>query len=85
MRGALRRLVLALAVVLVASPALAHRLKLFATVGDGAISGYGFFIGGGRPQGATIVIRAAPGPQVWRAPTRAHGTLARTPGAPGHF
>ncbi len=30
-------------------PALAHRLKVFATLRDGAISGYGFFVGGGRP------------------------------------
>ena len=85
MRGALRLLVLALAVVLVASPALAHRLKLFATVGDGVISGYGFFIGGGRPQGATIVIRDAAGAEVWRGATGADGTFAWTPGAPGDF
>ncbi|MBZ4023113.1 cobalamin biosynthesis protein CbiL [Rhodobacter sp. TJ_12] len=34
-----------------ASPAAAHGMKVFAKVVGGEVSGYGFFIGGGRPQG----------------------------------
>lgn len=35
-----------------ASPAAAHSLRLFARVLGAEVSGYGFFIGGGRPAGA---------------------------------
>lgn len=50
------RLLLALALLLgVAQPALAHRLKVFATVEGGAVSGYAFFVGGGRAKGALWV------------------------------
>lgn len=44
--------VLFLALIL-ASPAAAHGLKVFATVEGDRVSGYGFFIGGGRPKGAS--------------------------------
>ncbi|SLN19857.1 hypothetical protein AQS8620_00493 [Aquimixticola soesokkakensis] len=47
----IRALVL-LCALLVASPAFAHKLKVFATLTDRTVSGYAFFIGGGRAQGA---------------------------------
>jgi nickel transport protein len=66
-------------------PAAAHRLKLFATVDDGAIAGYGFFIGGGRPQGATLVIRDSAGADVFRGATDDTGAFSWRPPAPGDF
>lgn len=82
----IRRLALALVLVLAATaPAAAHRLKLFATVEGDTIAGYAFFIGGGRPQGADIVIRDAAGQVVHRTATDAQGGFAWTPPAPGDF
>lgn len=47
------RLVLAIVLSLLSvQPALAHKLKVFATVEGEAVTGYAFFIGGGRAQGA---------------------------------
>ena len=47
----MRRLLIALFVVLAcASPAAAHKLKLFAAIEGDTIAGYAFFIGGGRAQ-----------------------------------
>ncbi|PTV95473.1 nickel transport protein [Rhodobacter aestuarii] len=40
-----------IATMAIASPAAAHGMKVFAKVVGGEVSGYGFFIGGGRPQG----------------------------------
>ncbi|MBB4120249.1 cobalamin biosynthesis protein CbiL [Martelella radicis] len=45
-------LALLLAMFVSAHPALAHSLRVFATVEGREIVGYGFFVGGGRPQGA---------------------------------
>jgi nickel transport protein len=39
---------------LAAAPAEAHRLRVFATVEAGAIEGYAFFVGGGRPADAAV-------------------------------
>lgn len=48
------RVLLALVLALMlASPAAAHSLRVFAQVLEGQVSGYGFFIGGGRPAGAS--------------------------------
>jgi len=38
--------------LLLASPAAAHGLKVFASVEGERVTGYAFFIGGGRPKGA---------------------------------
>lgn len=77
---------LALALLLVAAqPAGAHRLKVFATVDDGAIAGYAFFIGGGRPQAATIVIRDAEGRELYRGVTDAQGIFAWRAPQPADF
>lgn len=48
-----------------AGPAQAHKLKVFATVEGGEVTGYAFFIGGGRAAGA-----------VWTAKDPAGATLA---------
>ncbi|PWR23140.1 cobalamin biosynthesis protein CbiM [Zavarzinia compransoris] len=82
----MRRLLIACAmVVAAASPAAAHRLKLFATVEDGTISGYAFFIGGGRPQGAALVIRGSAGTELYRTDTDAEGRFAWKPAGPDRF
>jgi nickel transport protein len=57
----------------------AHRLKLFATVEDGTVSGYAFFIGGGRPEGAALVIRDGEGRELYRGTTDAAGTFSWRP------
>ena len=47
----MRRLLFALILVLAAaSPAMAHKLKIFAAVEGNTVAGYAFFIGGGRAQ-----------------------------------
>ncbi|MFD2172580.1 cobalamin biosynthesis protein CbiL [Rhodobacter lacus] len=45
------RALLLFAALLAASPASAHGMKVFAKVVGDQVSGYGFFIGGGRPEG----------------------------------
>lgn len=61
-----------LAVALV-GPASAHKLKVFATVEGGAITGYAFFIGGGRPEGSSWVAKDAQGAQIAAGETDAEG------------
>jgi nickel transport protein len=51
------RVFLVLLSVLIAGPATAHSLRLFAKVDGAAVSGYAFFIGGGRPVGVTWVAK----------------------------
>ncbi len=46
------RLAWVLIAAVLAAPAHAHSLKLFARVADGQIDGYAFFVGSGRPSGA---------------------------------
>ena len=58
----IRALVLTLALVLAAAaPAAAHKLKVFATVTGDAVTGYAFFIGGGRAKGTPWTAKAADG------------------------
>lgn len=57
----------------------AHRLKLFATVEDGVVHGYGFFIGGGRPGEAQLRIRNAAGVDLFRGPTGPDGSFTFKP------
>jgi hypothetical protein len=40
-------------------PAAAHRLKLFLTTDAGDLTGYAFFVGGGRPEGVELVVTDA--------------------------
>lgn len=63
--------------------AAAHQLKLFATVEGGTVSGYGFFVGGGRA--ATALVSAAAGevPVVAGLPVEADGSFAFPYDGPG--
>jgi nickel transport protein len=65
-------LVLALGV----SPAAAHKLRVFALAEGAVVSGYGFFVGGGRTNGATVTLlgEGAPTP-VSTQPAGADGTF----------
>ncbi|SNS90528.1 nickel transport protein [[Luteovulum] sphaeroides subsp. megalophilum] len=55
----MRRALLLLLALLLAGPAAAHSLRLFAKVEGRKVSGYGFFVGGGRPRGADWSARMA--------------------------
>ncbi len=82
--AALRRPLAALAValalvVMAASSAEAHRLKMFVTAEDGEISGYAFFIGGGRPEGVDFVVKTAAGAEVFRGKTDDQGNFRWRP------
>jgi nickel transport protein len=82
----MNRLAAALAVLLLfALPAEAHRLKLFAQATGENIAGYGFFIGGGRPQGADLVVTTPDGKEVSRLKTGTDGGFSFTPPAPGRY
>ena len=61
------------ALSLMTSGAEAHRLKLFATLEDGTISGYAFFVGSGRAQDADLRISDATGKEVAALRTDAKG------------
>ncbi|WP_026783490.1 hypothetical protein [Pleomorphomonas koreensis] len=81
------RLAAALAALLLlfALPAEAHRLKLFAQATGENIAGYGFFIGGGRPQGADLLVTMPDGTEVSRLKTGADGGFSFAPPAPGRY
>lgn len=66
------------------APAQAHRLKLFATVESGAISGFAFFVGSGRAHGADLVFTGQDG-QTHRMQTDETGAFQWTPPAPQSF
>lgn len=51
------RVFLVLLSILIAGPATAHSLRLFAKVEGDKVSGYAFFIGGGRPAGVNWVAK----------------------------
>lgn len=56
----IRALVLALAVSVAAvAPAAAHKLRVFATVEGDAVTGYAFFVGGGRARGTPWTATSA--------------------------
>jgi nickel transport protein len=77
-RAVVVALVLAVLVVVAATPAEAHRLRVFATVESGVIEGYAFFVGGGRPEGAAVrFVRA--GELVHATTTDAAGAFAWRP------
>lgn len=78
----MRRIVLFLILVSVSTGASAHKLKVFATVDGSAIAGYAFFIGGGRPQDATLIIQDAEGQELYRGSTDDTGTYSWQPPQP---
>lgn len=80
LRRHLARVAVALAVLLAfAGAAEAHRLKMFVTAEDGEISGYAFFIGGGRPEGVAFVVKDAAGAEVFRGKTDDQGNFRWRP------
>lgn len=78
-------LALVLAGLLLPVPALAHRLKVFAAVEDGAIEGYGFFIGGGRPMAALVEIADATGAVQFHGTTDGEGRFRWVVPAPADY
>lgn len=66
------RALLFLLALLLSGPAAAHSLRLFAKVEGREVSGYGFFVGGGRPHGADWSARMA-GLPLARGETDAEG------------
>ena len=71
-----RLLISVFALSLMMSGAEAHRLKLFATLEDGTISGYAFFVGSGRAQDADLRITDANGKEVAALRTDAKGAYS---------
>lgn len=55
----MRRALFLLALLCAASPAWAHKIKLFATAEGTTIAGYAYFSGGGRAQEAAVAAAAA--------------------------
>ena len=79
----MRFLFIALAsLALFASPANAHKLKVFATVKGDHIAGYAFFIGGGRAQGTKWIAKDASGAIVAEGTTDMEGTYDFAPPNP---
>jgi nickel transport protein len=64
--------------------ASAHRLKLFVTVEDGALSGYAFFVGGGRPEDVDFIVKKDGG-EVFRGKTDSQGNFRWKPNAPANY
>ncbi len=64
-------------------PAAAHQLKLFATVEAGTVSGYGFFVGGGRALTAVVTATAGEEPVVAGVPVDDDGSFAFPYAGPG--
>lgn len=82
----IRRVATALiTLVVLAVPAEAHRLKLFAQVTGGTIAGYVFYIGGGRPEGADILVATPEGKEIGRLKTGKGGAFTFTPSKPGRY
>lgn len=81
----MRALLVLVFLLLAAKPADAHRLKVFATVEDGTVGGYGFFIGGGRPEQATIIVQDGVGTELYRGKTDDAGAFAWRPEHGGDF
>lgn len=78
----MKPLALALILAVLASPAAAHRLKLFATVEGQAVTGYAFFVGGGRAQGSDWTAQDAGGARIAAGKTDPEGRYRFTPPAP---
>jgi nickel transport protein len=66
---------LALTGLLLATPAHAHKLKVFAAVDGDAISGYAYFFGGGRAVNSRVVVSQPNGQPVAELTTDAEGVF----------
>jgi nickel transport protein len=64
------------------SPAHAHRLRVFATVEQGVITGYAYFVGGARATGASVVFRDSERRELHRTTADAKGGFSWTPAKP---
>lgn len=80
MRAGFAALLLLAAVA--AAPAAAHRLRLFATVADGAVTGFAFFTGGIRPAGLRLIVSDGDGTVLFEGVTSADGSFRWEPPAP---
>lgn len=79
----MRRLLLAAILALAAvQPALAHKLKVFATVEGNAVTGYAFFIGGGRAMGAKWTAVEGKDTPLAEGRTDDHGGFSLVPPQP---
>lgn len=72
------RILLLLLTLFVANPAMAHGLKVFASAGPGEVTGYAFFIGGGRAMGAGWVATDAAGAEIGTGKTDDQGAFRVT-------
>ena len=68
--------------LLAMSPAHAHRLRVFATVEQGEIAGYAYFVGGPRAKGVSVVFRDDGDRELQRADTDAQGSFKWRPEPP---
>lgn len=68
--------------LLAMSPAHAHRLRVFATVEQGEISGYAYFVGGARAKAASVIFRDGGDRELHRAETDAKGAFRWRPETP---
>lgn len=72
----LRVLSVLAALMALAAPAEAHKLKLFATVANDRVSGYAFFIGGGRAEGVNWSATSGSGGPIASGKTDDQGNYA---------
>jgi nickel transport protein len=77
-RLAASALAIALASVLVAAPAFAHKLKVFATVIDGHVDGTVYFVGGAAAAGAVVTVETGDGRPVATVVTDGDGRFRFT-------
>jgi nickel transport protein len=79
----MKRFVLAILLLGTANlPAEAHLLKVFATIEEGSITGYAFFVGGGRPQKALLIVQDKSGRAIYRSNTDDNGAFNWHPPKP---
>ena len=69
----------ALASVLIAAPAFAHKLKVFAIVIDGHVDGTVYFVGGAAAAGAVVTVETGDGRPVATVATDGDGRFRFTP------
>lgn len=85
MTGRLRAGIFAAILFFAAGAAEAHSLRLFVDVVGTTISGYGFFVGGGRPQGVSVRLEDGTGREVAHLTTDEAGRFAWTAPAAGDY
>lgn len=71
-----------LLLALMVTAAAAHKLKVFATVDGDAVTGYAFFVGGGRAKGAPWMARTATGAEIAKGATDGEGRYRVVPPKP---